>query len=160
MLKDISHNRRHLIQTQFGVLDRFYHTRKINIAPEIDQTAFRSEFENAPSKAITVHAVAAKVETSNKVAVSCTCKKTCSPKSRCKCQKQKLKCTQYYHYSARDCGNMGTIKEGTETAVVDKPSNNSDSDSPSLLLSNSDDDPSLPEDLEHSSLLPQDEKRP
>ncbi len=55
---------------------------------------------------------------------------------------------------------MGIIKEKTETAVVDRSANNSDSDSPPLLLSNSDNNPLLPEELEHSSLLPLDEERP
>ena len=55
---------------------------------------------------------------------------------------------------------MGTIKERTETAVVDKPANNSDSDSPPLLISNLDDDPLLPEELEHSPLFAPDTERP
>ena len=154
MIKSIPHDGRHLLQTRFGVLDRLYPTGELNVVPEVDQIALRSDFENAPSKAITLHAVAAKVGTSNKVAVSCSCKKTCSPKSRCKCQKQKLKCTQYCHSSARDCGNMGIIEEGTETAVIERPVQISDSDSPPLLPSDSDDDPSLPEEPEHSPLPP------
>ena len=71
-----------------------------------------------------------------------------------------LKCAKYCHSSARDCGNIGIIEEGTETAVVDKPTNNSDSDSLPLLPFNSDNNPSLPEELEHSSLLPPDEECP
>ncbi len=109
MVKDILHHGRHLLQTQFGVLDRLYPTWELNVVPEVDQTALCSEFENAPSKTITLHALAAKVETSNKVAVSCTCKKTGSPKPRCNCQKRKLECTQYCHSSARDCENMGMM---------------------------------------------------
>ena len=55
---------------------------------------------------------------------------------------------------------MGTINERTETAVVDKPANNSDSDSLPLLSSNSDDDLLLPEELQHSPFLPPDEEHP
>ena len=91
IVKDISHDGRHLPKTQFGVLDRLYPTGELNVVPEVDQKALRSEFKNSLSKAITLHTVAAKVGTSHKVAVSCTCNKTCSPKSRCKCQKLKLK---------------------------------------------------------------------
>ncbi len=141
--KDIPHYWRNLPQTQFAVLDWLHPIGELNVVPEVDQTAFCSEFENALSKAIILHAVAAKVETSDKVAVFCTYKKTCIPKSRCNCQKQKLKCTKYCHSSARDCGNMDTIKEGTKTVVVDRSANNSDSDSSSLSPSNSEDDPSL-----------------
>ena len=85
MVKNIPHNRRHLLQTQFGVLDRLYPIRELNIVPEVDQTASSSEFENAPNKAITLHAVATKIETSTKVAMSCICKKTRCPKFRCRC---------------------------------------------------------------------------
>ena len=80
MVKDIPHDGRHLLQTQFGVLDRLYPTRELNVVPEVVQTALRFEFKNAPSKAITLHPVASKDRTSNKVAVSYTCKKTCSPR--------------------------------------------------------------------------------
>ncbi len=55
---------------------------------------------------------------------------------------------------------MGTIEEGTESAVVDRPVNNSDSDSLPLLPFNSDDNPLLPEEHEHSPLLSPDKKRP
>lgn len=99
MIKDNPNDGRHFLQTQFGVLDRLYPTEELIVVPEVDQIALRSDFENAPSKRITLHAVAAKVGTSNKVAVSFSCKRTCSPKSRCKCQRQKLKYTQYCHSS-------------------------------------------------------------
>ncbi len=55
---------------------------------------------------------------------------------------------------------MGTIEEGTETAVVDRSVNTSDSDSSPLLPSNSDDDPSLPEEPEHSLPPSPVERRP
>lgn len=160
MVKDIPHDGRHLLQTRFGVLDRLYPTGELNVVPEVNQIALHSKFENASSKAITLHTMAAKVGTSNKVAISCTCKKSYSPKSRCKYQKQKLKCTQYSHSSARDCRNIDTIKKEIETAVVDRPANSSDSDSSTLLPSNSDDDSLLPEKLKYLPLLPPDKKRP
>ena len=55
---------------------------------------------------------------------------------------------------------MSTIKEGTDTSVVHRSTNNSNSDSPPLLPSNSDNNPLLSEELVHSPLLPLDEKRP
>lgn len=88
MIKSISHDGRHLLQTCFGVLDQFYPTRELNVILKVDHIALWSDFENAPSKAITLHTVAVKVGTSNKAVVSCSCKKTCSPKSQCKCQKK------------------------------------------------------------------------
>ena len=53
---------------------------------------------------------------------------------------------------------MGAIKDGIETAVVDRLANKSDSDSPPLLPSNSDNNPSLTEELEHSPPLPPNEE--
>ncbi len=52
---------------------------------------------------------------------------------------------------------MDIIKEQTETAVVDRPTNNSDPDSLPFLPSNSDDNISLTEELEYLFLLPPDE---
>ncbi len=53
---------------------------------------------------------------------------------------------------------MININKITETAVVDRPANNSDSDSSPFLPSNSDNNLSLPEELEHSPPLPLDEE--
>ena len=53
---------------------------------------------------------------------------------------------------------MININKITETAVVDRPANNSDSDSPPFLPSNSDKNLLLPEELEHSPPLPLDEE--
>lgn len=50
---------------------------------------------------------------------------------------------------------MGTIEESTEIAVIERPGQISDSDSPPLLPSDSDDDSSLSEEPDrHSLLLP------
>ena len=159
MVKNIPNDGRHFLQIQFSVLDRLYPTRELNVVPEVNQIVLRSEFEKASSKAITLHALATKVRTSNKVAVCYTCKKRCSPKFQCNCQKQKLKCIYYCHWWAQSYRNMVTINERRGTTVVDRPANNFDSDSLSLLPSNSDHDASLSEELKHSLLMPLDEKR-
>lgn len=75
MIKSIPHEGRHEIQTRFGVLDRFYPTGELNIIPSVDQESYRSSFIGVPTKPISLHAVAAKIGTSNKVAVHCSCKK-------------------------------------------------------------------------------------
>ncbi len=54
---------------------------------------------------------------------------------------------------------MGTIEEETETVIVGRPVNISDSDSSPLLLSHSNDDPLLPEEPKHSLPLSQVERR-
>ena len=55
---------------------------------------------------------------------------------------------------------MGTIKKRTETALVERPANNSGFDSLPLLPSNSGNNLSIPEELKHSLFLPPDEERP
>lgn len=118
MVKSIPHEGRHQIQTKFGILDRLYPTGEFNVIPSVDQDSYRKVFLGAPIKLITLHAVAAKIRTSNKVAVSCNCKKFCAPQSRCKCRKNKVECLQYCHNSHRDCGNAGSLKACTDITIV------------------------------------------
>ena len=70
------------------------------------------------SKLITLHPVAAKIGTSNKVAVSCNCKKSSTPQSKCKCRKNKVECSQYCHNSRRDCGNDRSPKASTDVTIA------------------------------------------
>ena len=70
--------------------------------------------------------MAEKVGTSNKVAITCLCKKSCNPRSRCKCRKNKVKCSQYCHSARRDCGNAGTVGEGTDAAIVSRSESGED----------------------------------
>lgn len=76
MVKGIPHEGRHQIQTKFGILDRLHPTGELNVIPSVDQDIFRKDFLGAPAKLIKLHAVAAKIGISNKVAVSCNCKKS------------------------------------------------------------------------------------
>ena len=78
MIKSIPHEGRHQIQTKFAILDRLYPTGELNVIPSIDQDSYRKGFLGAPTNLITLHAVVAKIGTSNKVAVSCNCKKSCT----------------------------------------------------------------------------------
>lgn len=75
MIKEIPHEGRHKLQTKFGILDRLYPTSELNVVPSADQEAYRLDFQNASTKTISLHAVAKKVGTSNKVAITCLCKK-------------------------------------------------------------------------------------
>ena len=118
MIKSIPYEKRHQIQTKFGILDRLYPTRELNVIPFFDQDGYRKDFLGAPIKFITLHTVAAKIGTSNKVAVSCNCKKSSTPQSRCKCQKNKIEYSQYFHNSRLDCGNAGSLKTSTDIMIV------------------------------------------
>lgn len=95
MLKSILHEGRHQIQTRFGILDRLYPTGELNAVPLVDQKHYKADLLAAPSKNISLHAVAGKIATSNRVAVSCNCKKSCTTQSGCRCQRNNVKCSQF-----------------------------------------------------------------
>ncbi len=129
MIKSILHQRRHEIQTRIGILDRFYPTGELNVIPSVDQESYRSSFVGVPIKPISLHVVAAKIGTSNKIAVHCNCKEMCTPQSRCKCRKSRVQSSQYCHNSRRDCGNAGPLQESTKATVLSKSKDNSEIDS-------------------------------
>ena len=132
MIKEIPHEGRHKLQTKFGILDRLYSTSELNVVPSADQEAYRLDFQNASTKTISPHAVAKKVGTSNKVAITCLCKKSCNPRSRCRCRKNKVKCSQYCHSARRDCTNAGTVEEGTDAAIISRSESGEDSPQASI----------------------------
>lgn len=72
---------------------------------------------SAPSKETSLHAVAKKVGTTNKVAITCGCNNSCNPRSRCRCRRNQVK---YCHSSRRDCGNAATILEGTDPVILSR----------------------------------------
>lgn len=74
MVKSIPHEGRHQIQTRLNILDHLYPTKELNAVPLIDQKHYKADLLAAPSKSISLHAVAGKITTNNKVAVSCNCK--------------------------------------------------------------------------------------
>ena len=138
MIKSIPHEGRHQIQTKFGIFYRLYPPGELNVIPSVDQDGYRKDFLGAPTKLIILYAVAAKLGTSNKVTVSCNCKKFCILQSRCKCRKNKVECSQYYHNSLCDCGNARSLKTGTDVTIVprreersqDKSTSDSESSKP------------------------------
>ena len=67
MIKEIPHEGRHRIQTKFGILDCLYPTSELNVVPSVDQDTYRLDFQNASTQTISLHAVAKKVGTSNKL---------------------------------------------------------------------------------------------
>ena len=75
LIKGIPHEGRHQIKTKFAILDRLYPTGELNVIPSVDQDVYRKDFLEAPTKFITLDASAARLSPSNKVAVSCYCKK-------------------------------------------------------------------------------------
>lgn len=111
---------RHRIQTKFSILDRLYPTSELNAVSLVDQEAVRPQFQSAPSKELSLDAVAQKVGTSNKVAITCGCKKSCNPRSRYRCRKNPVKRSQYCHSSRRDCSNASAILQGTDQVALSR----------------------------------------
>lgn len=74
MIKNISHNGKHFLQTCLNIFIQLHLTEELNFVSEVDKMAFRSEFENMPRKMITLPTIIAKVRTSNKVTISPNCK--------------------------------------------------------------------------------------
>ncbi len=118
MIKSIPHEGRHKLLARFDILNRVYPTGELNVIPSIDQDGYRKDFLGAPTKLVTLHTVAAKFGTSNKVAVSGNCKKFCTPQPKRKCRKNKVKCSQYYHNPRRDYENTGSLKTGIDVTIV------------------------------------------
>ncbi len=118
IINSMPQERRHQIQIKFAIFDRLYPAGELKVIPFVDQDGYRKDFLEAPTKLITLHAVAAKIDTSNKVDVSCNCKKSCTPQPRYKCRKNKVECLKYFHNFCRDCGNAGSLKTGTDVTIV------------------------------------------
>jgi primase-polymerase (primpol)-like protein len=66
---------------------------------------------------LSLHAAAAKVSTSERITISCNCKgPQCS--GRCRCIKNKVKCSVHCHATEFDCENLSNLQTRTEIALV------------------------------------------
>lgn len=114
---EVPHTNRYLVLCRHGIIDRHFPAGELNPLPNEDKVLYEKMLEGAPRTRLTLHEAAAKESTSTRVPTSCNCKKECKTK-RCLCIKRDVKCTQYCHDGGRNCGNQGTIREGTEEAIV------------------------------------------
>ena len=76
---------------------------------------------NKAGNEITLAHAASQASTSNKVGVSCNCKKGCGTR-RCRCYKNDLKCSMYCHNTDYDCGNLKPFAERTEISLLPRES--------------------------------------
>ena len=129
MIKSVPQEGRYEIQTRFSVLDRLYPTEELNTIPSLYQKIYKSSFMEIPTKPISLHVVAAKIKTSNKVPVHCICKKMCIPQSRCSCRKSRVQCPQYCHNSCYDCRNEVPLQKRIEAVVLSRSKDDSEMDS-------------------------------
>ena len=115
----IPRQNRHKVQSRYGVIKGLISTGSLNVVPEQLITDLRKEFHNAPEKEVLLSQAATEAANSDRVALACSCKNTCT--KRCRCVKNSKPCTQYCHKSEMDCGNAPDgIIELTEAQIVSR----------------------------------------
>jgi hypothetical protein len=124
-VKAVPKENHYRLQTQWGILDKLHPTADLNAVPLPNWESFKAELLDAPQKEISMTYAAKQASTSTRVAVSCNCKTTAKSggrcrNNRCQCIKYDVHCSQYCHSDDRECGNHGTIAEGTEASVASR----------------------------------------
>lgn len=107
---------RYKLQCKHGILNNNYPIKDLLRIPAEATGAARVELEGAPTARVTLHATAALESTSDRVSISCNCKKQCT--LRCRCQKNQAKCSVYCHTGEHDCGNLSALDVRTEQVHV------------------------------------------
>ena len=98
----------------------------LNVIPLVDQDTYRLDFQNASTWTIFLHAVAKKVGTSNKVTITCVCKKLYNLWSGCKFCKNKVNYSQYYYLVRQNCSNAVIERKDIDAAMVSKSESGED----------------------------------
>ena len=116
----IPHHNRYKLQTAHGVLNVHYPVAVLNrVPPEACLDAAANIPETELPNIITLHAASAKMSTSERISVSCNCKPPrCTGK--CRCLKNKVKCSVHCHATEFDCHNLSELAFRTEVALVDR----------------------------------------
>ena len=114
----VPHNHRYEVQTEYGVLDRLLPTRELMRVPK---SLANSIPVIGPKKRVSMKKVGEEASTSERVIISCKCKGLCAT-NRCRCFKEKKKCSVHCHDSAEhDCGFLASLALRTELAIIAKP---------------------------------------
>lgn len=87
-----------------------------------------------PTQIIFPHTLTKQVSKSNKIAITYLCKKSCCPQAQCKCCKNKVKCSQYYHLTRQNCSTTNKVKRDTDAAIVSKSENEMNNPQTSLIF--------------------------
>lgn len=115
----VKHRKSYQLQSPYGILDRWFPTNQLLRVPESEHIYVESKIGNVTTK-ITLHGAAGMQSTSNRVSISCNCKKQCQ--GRCQCLKNQVKCSIYCHSDEHDCGNLSSLITRTEIAIIDRES--------------------------------------
>ncbi|KAG0138280.1 hypothetical protein HOY82DRAFT_596549 [Tuber indicum] len=113
-----SYPNRYKLQTAFGLLKNHYPDNSLHRVPEAAGINI-SIRTSLMSTEITLHAAAAKISTSDRIGVSCTCKgPKCS--GRCLCIRNKVQCSVHCHSLEFESGNLSPLTTPTELALIDR----------------------------------------
>ena len=112
----------HKLRCLYGLLKGLHPTSAlVAVSTAIQQSQGKSISINKTGNEITIAHAASRASTSNKVGVSCNCKKECGTQ-RCKCCKNDPKCSIYCHSTDYDCGNLKPLTERTEISLMPRQS--------------------------------------
>ena len=113
-----SYPNRYKLQNQYGVLSNHFPVTQLLCVP--DSASAQIAIPCVPmSTVISLHAAAGKNSTSERIDISCNCKGP-QCKGRCRCIKNKVKCSVYCHSTEHDCGNLLELAKRTELALVNR----------------------------------------
>ena len=113
---------RYKLRCLYGLLKGLHPTSALAAVSTAIQKSQRSSISiNKTGNEITLAHAASQASTSNKVGVSCNCKKGCGTR-RCRCYKNDLKCSIYCHNTDYDCKNLKPLAERTEISLMPRES--------------------------------------
>ena len=124
------------ILTPYGPLDGWLTTARLNIVPEEYHEDVEHLLNQAPKKEISIHQAARQASVSTIEKVYCQCKNRCTTE-RCKCIKEKRKCTQYCHHqkASFSCTNMPErVLDMTEMQLLNHGGSESTNDTATRAL--------------------------
>ena len=97
---------RYKLRCLYGLLKGLHPTSALAaVSTAIQHSQGNSISINKTGNEIALAHAASQASTSNKVGVSCNCKKGCGTR-RCRCYKNDLKCSIYCHNTDYDCKNL------------------------------------------------------
>ena len=113
---------RYKLRCLYGLLKGLHPTSALAaVSTAIQKSQGSSISINKAGNEIALAHVASQASTSNKVGVSCNCKKGCGTR-RCRCYKNDLKCSVYCHNTDYDCKNLKPLAERTEISFMPRES--------------------------------------
>ena len=120
------------LQCRHGILDRAIGISSLNAVHDDIIRRIREDIDNAPTNKISLHAAARLESPSDRVAINCNCRKSCTT-NKCTCHKNGKKCGQNCHGDDTDCGNIAEkiIDRIDKSIVIDSDTESASSLAPS-----------------------------